>query len=122
MQGRLQQGVTNLPRQQDYLERPMGSEHSTEVIQSHGYEHDPGGPLRYEGEGVGCYHPCHHQVPLLHQDGSRAEEERDHPYHLMHNHTKWSIGHDWPNDLEIHEHRLAMPLSKLRFAMFASLV
>ena len=76
---------------QHYLERPVWSEHSTEVVQSHGYEHDPGCPLRNEGEGVSCHHSCHHQVPLLHQNRSRAEEERNYPNHLLRSHTRLSL-------------------------------
>ena len=65
-----------------YLKRAMGCEHSTEVIQCHGHKHDPSGPLRDEGEGVGSHHSCCHQVPLLHQDGCRRKEEGNHTNHL----------------------------------------
>ncbi len=76
-------GLTAAVYLQAHLQRSMGCEHSTQVVQRHGYQHHPCAPFRDESEHVCGDHACDHQIALLHEDGSRPEEQGCHTHHLQ---------------------------------------
>lgn len=63
-------------------ERADGEEHGGEIVQRHGDQQRPGGPLREHGEPEGHKHPDDDQVALREQDGDDAPagEHRHRPH------------------------------------------
>ena len=66
-----------------YLEGPIGGQHCCNVIQCHGNEKGPSGPLRNASEKKGHGHAGDYHVPLLHQHRSWPDKHCDSPHSLQ---------------------------------------
>jgi hypothetical protein len=68
------------PKPNPYLERPPRGQHGHQVVERHGRQHGPRGPLRQLGEPEGDHRPDKHKVALLQEDGHLPEEDGEHAH------------------------------------------